>query len=427
MTDMQVLWDRLGQSRAGQTAQSMMMQAQEFHSARRAFRLAQLSDEPAAAFEAAAPRTQQAVRPDVGRQEGAATRFAGNARDAIARQAWQMLAFPGRVMREGATTEEMIPWAANMGMNMVGAPITTATPATLGSGAVRSLRAKPLPSDEASRLARAQESGFYMNMPLGHGTSREFSSFDPSRGGATSGAAPGQLGVWSEVRPKAGGIAEEFAERSARQTGGNPQVMPLVHRAKRPGVIELTGKETNQEISATLAQAWDDGFDAVMFKNYSTPGGKSGDILVTKDPAQLRSPYAQFDPAQRESGFLLGSGATDKRTAGLLSGFNMLQDTAQMAAQPGLKSQLGAEQMAARPRTPTEYLNRYTAGMNRNDFINSDALWAKARESAGDMPFSRAFSDLANPIMKERYGSKLTPDELSSLMIAGARHRLLSK
>ena len=35
----------------------------------------------------------------------------------------------------------------------------------------------------------------------------------------------------------------------------------------------------NHEIVATLDQAWSDGFDAVMLKNYSTPGGKAGNIL----------------------------------------------------------------------------------------------------------------------------------------------------
>jgi hypothetical protein len=53
-----------------------------------------------------------------------------------------------------------------------------------------------------------------------------------------------------------------------------------------------------------------------MLRNYTSPGGRSGDILVVKDPAQLRSPNAKFDPAKRNSNDLsasiaglLGSGA----------------------------------------------------------------------------------------------------------------------
>jgi hypothetical protein len=42
-----------------------------------------------------------------------------------------------------------------------------------------------------------------------------------------------------------------------------------------------------------------------MLRNYTSPGGKVGDILVVRDPAQLRSPFAQFDPAKRNSRNLL--------------------------------------------------------------------------------------------------------------------------
>lgn len=171
----------------------------------------------------------------------------------------------------------------------------------LGSAPANALR------DEAQRLARANEGGFYLNMPLGHGTAPldPFAAFDPARSGATSSSAPAAQGVFAEVRPQSGGIADEFAGTAAQRTGGNPQVMPLVHRADRPGVIQLQGDEQNHEIAATLADAWARGHDAVMLKNYTSPGGKSGDILVVKDPAQLRSPYAQFDPAKRDSTDLL--------------------------------------------------------------------------------------------------------------------------
>jgi hypothetical protein len=69
--------------------------------------------------------------------------------------------------------------------------------------------------------------------------------------------------VWTEVGPFRG-IADEFAE-------------------DRRGAIQLSGNEQNHEIAATLAQAWDDGFDAVMLKNFTSPGGRTGTILVVKD------------------------------------------------------------------------------------------------------------------------------------------------
>jgi hypothetical protein len=115
------------------------------------------------------------------------------------------------------------------------------------------------------------------------------------------------MGVWSEVRRpgQPAAIAEEFAEMAAGTTGGNPQVYSLLHRAEKPVSITLTGDEQNHEIAATLDYLWSKGHDAVMLKNYTSPAGRSGDILVVKDPAQLRSPYAKFDPAKRSSANLL--------------------------------------------------------------------------------------------------------------------------
>jgi hypothetical protein len=69
--------------------------------------------------------------------------------------------------------------------------------------------------------------------------------------------------------------------------------------------MSLTGDEMNHEIAATLDYLWSQGYDAVMLKNYTSLGGKKGDILVVKNPAQLRSPYAKFDPRQRNSRDLL--------------------------------------------------------------------------------------------------------------------------
>jgi hypothetical protein len=96
----------------------------------------------------------------------------------------------------------------------------------------------------------------------------------------------------------------EFAQMAAERSGGNTQIFPLLHRTDKPAAIDLDGTETRHEIAATLAQAWDDGYDAVTVKNYNTARGKTN-LLVVRDPAQLRSPAATFDPAQRDSSDLL--------------------------------------------------------------------------------------------------------------------------
>lgn len=162
-----------------------------------------------------------------------------------------------------------------------------------GSGIINRIRSA-LPMDEASRMARAREMGFQVDLPLGHGTAPlvPFREFDPSRLGSMTRAAPARRGVWAEVNPKPGGIAEDFALLAAARTRGTPRVVPLLHRADRRGRIALTGDESAFQIAATLDKAWDDGFDAVMFNNFIMRPGQTGSILVVKDPAQLRDPSA---------------------------------------------------------------------------------------------------------------------------------------
>jgi hypothetical protein len=81
---------------------------------------------------------------------------------------------------------------------------------------------------------------------------------------------------------------------------------PIWHRAERLFPLDARGSSI-EEIQAFLKQAWNQGHDAVMLRNYTAPGGRSGDILVVKDPAQLRSPTAKFDPRRRNSSDLSAS------------------------------------------------------------------------------------------------------------------------
>lgn len=162
-----------------------------------------------------------------------------------------------------------------------------------------------LSSDTASRMARAQEMGFRLGMPLEHGNApvAPFREFMISKEVPKRNLEPGSLAVWTA--PQGSGVADVFALQKAKETGGNPQVMPLLHRAEKPAVVDLEGHEQNHEIASTLADAWANGYDAVMFKNYTAHGGKPQNIIAVKDPSQLRSPFAQFDPKKRNSRDLL--------------------------------------------------------------------------------------------------------------------------
>jgi hypothetical protein len=200
----------------------------------------------------------------------------------------------------------MTPFGLPFAANDLERAVDRGSPLDVVTSAIGALPPGRLPMGQAARLARAKEMGFRTNMPLAHGTAADFRSFDLSKRGTTSGAAPAQLGVWMEVR-KAGSspIADEFAEMAARKTGSHPSVLSLLHRTDHPAQLTLTGRETNDQIFGTLAKAWDDGHDAVLLKNYTSPGGQKGDILVVKDPAQLRAPTAKFDPAKRDKNDLL--------------------------------------------------------------------------------------------------------------------------
>ena len=93
--------------------------------------------------------------------------------------------------------------------------------------------------------------------------------------------------------------ADEFAALAAAGASGSyPSTMKLLHRAERPVIVRLEGGEKNHEIAATLNHAFNDlGHDAVMLKNYTTPGGHSGRTVVfVKDPgpANRRLPQSRL-------------------------------------------------------------------------------------------------------------------------------------
>ena len=211
-------------------------------------------------------------------------------------------------------------WATSTALGMVGLASVPADAVGIGTG--KGIGGSPkLAMDQASRMARAKEMGFYTDMPLYHGTAAEFTAFDPAKKAGMTGAAPAQQGFWTALQPE---TADEFARMAASRGTGNPSVMPLVHRSEKPAVIHLQGDETNQEIAATLAQAWDDGFTSVLLRNYTTHGGKTGmETLVVKDANQLRSPFAAFDPQKKHSSNLL-AGIAGSGIAGSAAGYDLI-------------------------------------------------------------------------------------------------------
>jgi hypothetical protein len=83
---------------------------------------------------------------------------------------------------------------------------------------------------------------------------------------------------------------------------------PLWHRASNPVQMDVRNADL-PAIHSTLVDAWGQGIDAVLLRNYIPPGGGGRNVLVVKDPAQLRDPKARFDPAKINSRNVMASGA----------------------------------------------------------------------------------------------------------------------
>lgn len=225
----------------------------------------------------------------------------------MAKSAYEGITLPGDVYQgnvsmwgeDGRTNTEAIDRAADLaGIVMSGS--LAAPKGAIGVGPVRGRASKdiPLPRDTNSRFSRADDMGFYRNIDLYHGSARDFNAFKSVPTSADGMVTPG---ISLALNPK---IADEFSTLGGK---ANPQVYKVWHRAKSPAVLNLEGSESHGQVVATLRDAFDGGHDAVMLKNYISPGGTKGDIIIVRDANQLRSPSAMFDPSNINSSNLLAS------------------------------------------------------------------------------------------------------------------------
>lgn len=140
-----------------------------------------------------------------------------------------------------------------------------------------------------------------------HGTSapENFRAFDLSKGGQSSGSRAAAEGVSVSPSPA---VSDEFALGGHGTPSEHSRVLPLRYRSDKQAQLQLDGTERNNEVAATLAHAWDQGFDSVRLLNYTSPKGLKGqEVIVIQNPNQLRSVNAAFDPAKRESSDLSAS------------------------------------------------------------------------------------------------------------------------
>jgi hypothetical protein len=191
----------------------------------------------------------------------------------------------------------------------------------LGSAGGKGIRAA-LPMDEASRMARAREQGY--GPKLYHGTSNEVTEFKPNRSGA----------VYLTDEPRIADIYADIRYGDGKRKWGHPvdaypNVMPV--RAKNENPLAVSDLGPNGEpgyftdnLAAALGKNLDEmphvgnayrdlinearnrGHDMIVMKDFRDLGGPQTQYMSLK-PKEIRSEFAAFDPANKDSGNLLAS------------------------------------------------------------------------------------------------------------------------
>ena len=171
---------------------------------------------------------------------------------------------------------------------------------------------KKLDMSHAARMARAED---HFPNTVYHGTStyksdgvlfselKKFEGDDITR--SVSRSEVGKLGISLGENPD---IAADFARQASPEGGSGSAILPLRFRADKVASLDLDGSELNDEVYNTVVDAWKNGYDAIQFRNYTTPRGTKGSFVLVKDPKQIRSVNAAFDPAKKDSSNLLASG-----------------------------------------------------------------------------------------------------------------------
>jgi hypothetical protein len=236
----------------------------------------------------------------------------------MARDAWSAAKLPGDVYagRVDPLSDEGIGRATGLaGLAMGGTPIG-AMQGAMGAGPV-----KRLAMDEASRMARAHEQGFTIDAFKGQNP-YHWDSLPEYYGSGR--AVPGtENRVPREITEgKSAGFYSsdpDVASRFAGLLNTQGSVFPSKLRMANPLVIDAEGKpaaafqfeniarehNTVPELNA-FKSAFERGHDGIILKNTAD----EGTVYVPKEARQVRSKFAAFDPANKDSGFLLGSGPT---------------------------------------------------------------------------------------------------------------------
>jgi hypothetical protein len=203
----------------------------------------------------------------------------------------------------------------------------------VGAAGVRKLLKgrRKLPMDEASRLKRAEEMGFDMDLELAHGTNRPVKGADD-----WTALEPSSVGDFGPgIYLSSPGFAEKYASSGLfNRLGGSPRLYPARVRSKkllkhdsdewkelvdkayatpRPPLdrparsfATISGIQDDDVLEILVDLAKEAGYEG-MYRGTLRSGSSWGGAPVVSifDSKNIRSPWAAFDPAKAGSRNLL--------------------------------------------------------------------------------------------------------------------------
>lgn len=158
-----------------------------------------------------------------------------------------------------------------------------------------------LPMDFDSRMSRAMDQGYDVDRRWYHGTDKDILEFDKSQIGKGPGATPATL-------PQGFYFARKPDEASEYATGEGANILPVYLNTQdtitRGGINAF--KDFNQGVGDSLIT-------------------RSEDVMVVRNPEQVRSMSAAFDPDNVGKPNIMG-GAASVGVGGLLGALGLPQD-----------------------------------------------------------------------------------------------------
>lgn len=225
---------------------------------------------------------------------------------------------------------------------------------------------------------------------------------------------------------KADGMLADVLSEHRRTAKGGEYVMPVKLRMENPYVVENTGGFSPTKYQEYIADARKGAHDGLILKDaYDSPYGfaapHKGDNYMVFSPSQVRSRFAEFDPAKKDSGDLLASGlgaatiggglaygaSQDQADASPLSGFG--KGLRGMFGKAAEKAPAIAERGAIDPLAQASW-DRSSAALNARrtfDIRAQDAADPHATTSVIKNPTETDLSRLSRPVFGRPQGNGL--------------------